>query len=147
MSSMQIHTREVQLPSGAILRINIAPFVDSKNLAQSLLSELSDVNFDLKTDTKNVVEMAKVFKEIFCKGFSSPLIESYLLKCMERCSYDNGKGALRIDRDTFEAVDARQDYVTTCIEVAKDNVFPFGKSLFADYKIMSEKVKSSQKPE
>lgn len=131
--------REIQLPSGAILKINPAPFADAKNLYQALLKELKEVQIDSK------MEVVNLYKELFCIGFSSPVIESFLWKCLERCSYNRGQGDMKIDKDTFEPLESREDFMTVCIEVAKDNVNPFAKSLFAEYKRMSQAVENSPK--
>ena len=116
--------REVRLPSGALLIVNSAPFADSKALYQALLSETKNVSFSAKSD------MGEMLKNFFCAGFSSPLVDRALSRCMERCTVEGSK----IDGDTFEAVERRQDYTIVCAEVAKENVGPFLKSLFADFK-------------
>jgi hypothetical protein len=132
--------RKVKLPSGAELTINPAPFVDAKNLYQALLRELKEVQIDLK------MEMANLYKELFCVGFSSPQIEGFLWKCLERCTYDNGKtGPMKIDGDTFEPLEAREDYMSVCTEVTKENVAPFVKTLFADYAQFSQMIENTRK--
>ena len=125
---MQVHITEFKCPSGAVLKIRPAPFADAKNLYQALLSELRDVSISTK------MEMGELYKQLFCVGFSSPLIEEYLWKCLEKCTYNNGKGDLKIDKDTFEPLEARDDYMSICMEVTKENVSPFAKSLYAQYK-------------
>ena len=131
--------REVSMPSGAVVKINAAPFVDSKNLYQALLRELKDVKIDTK------MEVAELYKELFCRGFSSPEIEQCLWKCLERCTY-NSKGAdLRINKDTFESIQAREDFMAVCIEVVKDNVGPFIKSLWQEFSRMSAMINDIQK--
>lgn len=120
--------RSVKLPSGAELNINAAPFIDAKNLYQALLRELKSIQIDSN------IQVGNLYKDFFCTGFSSAEIEDCLWKCLERCTYNNGKGNLKIDRDTFEPIEARQDYMNVCMEVAKENVSPFGKALYADYK-------------
>src|SRR5579864_4795961 len=131
--------RDVKLTSGALLKVNPAPFVDAKNLYQALLKELKNIPISAQTDT------ASLYKDLFCIGFSSPEIEACLWKCFERCSYNNGNGDLKIDKDTFESLSAREDYMTCCMEVAKDNVFPFVKTLYAESKLMSEMIEKFQK--
>lgn len=121
--------REVILPSGAVLKIGAAPFVDAKELYQAVLREVRGVEGTTYTD---------IFKELVCIGFSSPLIEKCLLKCLERCTYNaaSGEGAgvdLKITTDTFEPVERRDDYMKVCAEVVKENVLPFGKSLYAEF--------------
>lgn len=120
--------RKVKLPSGAELTINPASFVEAKNLYQALLKEMKEIKIDTK------MEVVDLYKDLFCVGFSSSVIEDCLWKCLQRCTYDDGKkGPLKIDQDTFEPVEAREDYTTVCAEVVKDNVYPFGKTLFAEY--------------
>lgn len=120
--------KEIVLPSGRILRISQIPFADAKALYQAILSEVKDIKVDSGT------QITSIFKDLFCVGFSSPKIEACLNKCMSRCTYGNGgEGDLRIDKDTFEDLQAREDYSDVCMEVTKEVVSPFGKSLFAAY--------------
>ncbi len=114
---------EVKLPSGAVLKIDIAPFADAKALKQAVLKELKSIQVTTKTD------MEVFFKDMFCIGFSSPEIEKCLGECFKRCLYND----LRISDQTFEPENARQDYMTVCFEVAKANILPFMKSLYAEY--------------
>lgn len=131
--------REFNCPSGATLKINPAPFADAKNLYQALLRELRMVEIDQKR------EMASLYKDLFCIGFSSPEIESCLWKCFERCTYNSNGADLKIDKDSFEPVQCREDYLSVCMEVTKENVNPFMKALFAEYKLISETIESFQK--
>ncbi len=127
--------REVTLPSGATLKIQVSPFTDSKALYQALLTELKAVHISA------AVDMAALYKDLFCTGFSSPLIERCLWKCFERCTVEG----LKIDKDTFEAIERRDDYMTVCLEVTKDNVGPFAKSLFAGYSEFLTMTEGTQK--
>lgn len=119
--------KEVKLPSGATLKISLSPFTESKALYQSLLKEVKGLEF------KSDMEMAEIYKQAFCIGFSSPEVEKCLWVCLRRCTYDNGSGDLKIDDQTFESVEARGDYWTLCMEVAKENILPFVKGLSAEY--------------
>lgn len=119
--------KEVVLPSGALLKITPSPFAVAKALYQALLEELRQVNVSVSTD------MASVWKDLFCIGFSSRKVENCLLECFKRCTYNGGAGDLKIDGETFEPVERRQDYLSVCVEVAKENVGPFAKSLYAEY--------------
>ena len=122
--------KEIKLDSGAVLKITPAPFGDAKALYQALLSEARGVTIGSKTD------MTEIVKNLFCLGFSSPEVEKCLWTCFKRCIYNNGKGDLKIDENTFEPVEARGDYTAVCMEVTKENVFPFVKSLYAEYQRM-----------
>ncbi len=116
-----------KLPSGATLKIQPASFAVSKALYQALLRELKSVQVN------TTVEVGNFFKDLFCVGFASADIEACLWECFKRCTYNSGKGDLKIDEQTFEPVACRDDYMKVCVEVAKENVLPFGKSLYAEY--------------
>lgn len=115
--------REIKLPSGATLKIPVVPFATAKALYQALLAELKNISIDPKGDT------ASLFKDLFCVGFSSPKIEACLWECFKRCLYNE----LKIDDQTFEPVERRDDYMKVCVAVATETVTPFAKSLYAEY--------------
>lgn len=127
------------MPSGAVLKIGVSPFEVSKALYQAILEEAKAVAFVSTT------EMASVYKDIFCVGLSSKKIEACLWECFKKCIYNSGKGDLKIDKDTFEPVEARSDYVAVCIAVAKENIDPFVKGLYAEYSQFFEMIGSDQK--
>ena len=124
--------KEVALPSGAVLKITPAPFAISKALYQAFLREAKGVKINSK------MEMVELFKEVFCIGFSSLEVEKALSECFKRCTYNSGNGDLRIDESTFEPLSSRDDYMTVCIEVTKENILPFTKSLYAEYEKILE---------
>lgn len=127
--------REVVLPSGATLKVTAAPFAASKALYQALLRELRGVDAS---------SYSALLQQVFCSGFSSPEIEACLWECFKRCSYDGGAGDLKIDKDTFEPLERRQDYMDVCIEVAKENVLPFVNRLYAEFQKYLLMVTSTQ---
>lgn len=126
--------REMQLPSGAVLKINAAPWAEAKALYKAMLKEMRDVEINTKS------EALDLYKNLFCVGFASNEIEACLAQCLKRCTYND----LKIDNDTFEKVETREDYVTVCVEVAKENVFPFLKSLYAEFQRISVMIEGSQ---
>lgn len=115
--------KEVTLPSGKILSIQLAPFEDSRELQSAVLDELKGVEVNVSGQMENLA------KNLFCSAFSSKRVEKALHKCMERALYDG----IKISRDTWEPAEARGDYMQACVEVAKENLLPFVKSLFAEY--------------
>lgn len=114
--------KEVVLPSGATLKIQMAPFADSRALYQALLDEAKGLKLDMAAEVDG-----NFYKDIFCVGFSSKKIEAAIFKCMERCLIND----LRITLDTFEPVESRDDYFMVLFEVTQENVRPFTKSLYA----------------
>lgn len=119
--------KEVKLPSGAVLKVVPADFEVSRNLYQAVLEEVRPLHVTATTD------VASLYKDLFCLGFSSKKIESCLWDCFKKCQYCDKRGDLKIDKDTFEPIEARDDYMTVCMEVAKENIGPFVKSLYAQY--------------
>lgn len=129
--------REVKLPSGALLKIGLSPFAVGKSLYQAVLEDAKGVDFTGQT------ELAVLYRDLFCVAASSKKIEACLWECFKKCTYNSGNGDFRITEETFESVEARDDYLTVCVEVAKENILPFAKSLYAEYghlfKLMTQK--------
>lgn len=126
----------IKLPSGAELKITLAPFADAKSLYQAVLEEMKCLKIDAATEID-----VNLFKDLFCYGFSSKKVETALEQCMKRCLI-NG---IKIDKDTFEAEDLRQDYLIVCIEVVKANILPFLKPLFAQYNQLTQVIQGVPK--
>lgn len=118
--------REIQLPSGNVLQVDAAPFKDARRLYQAIGGEFLRVDLLDKDDWTNTV------KNVLCAGASSLAIEKALEPCLKRCVYNGNK----ITEETFEPVEAREDYFDICVEVTKENVSPFTKSLFAQFKLL-----------
>lgn len=116
--------KKITLPSGAELVVTLAPFADGKALYQAMLEEIKG----LKLDPKETIG-ENLIKDLVCIGFSSKKIEAALDKCFQRVTYNQ----LKVDKDTWESVEARGDYLQACIEVAKENILPFVKSLSAEF--------------
>ncbi len=114
---------EVRLMSGSTLKIQIAPYDVAKNLFQALLRGLKTI------PVNETVDHTALFKDLFCTALSSPEIEAWVTKCFERCTIDN----VKFDANTFEPVNRREDYIQVFMAVGKANVFPFMKSLYAEF--------------
>lgn len=124
----------MKLPSGAELKVTLSPFAISRDLYQSILEEAKGLRLDPKSEVD-----VNLFKDIFCSALSSKKIESCTWECLKRATY-NG---LKVDGDTFEKEEARQDYIPACYEVARANVMPFMKGLSAEFSPILEQVKNS----
>lgn len=122
--------RKVELPSGATLTVKPAPFAAARALFKAITAEMKGV--PIKAD----MDVAAVLKDALCIGLASQDIEDALWPCLERCTYrgpKQGDGDMKIDGDTFEPMERRGDYVQVCMEVARENVDPFVKSLFVGF--------------
>lgn len=127
---------ELTLPSGAKLKITLAPFEDAKSLYQAMLEEMKGT----KLDPKEQVD-ANFFKDLFCIALSSKKVEQAVWKCFERVTYND----IKVSKDTFEPESARQDYFDVMYEVGRANILPFTKSLYAKYSQVLDLLKGSQK--
>ncbi len=126
---------DVKLPSGAVIKISTTPFEVSRDLFQAVSKELN---------TLKIAGAAQVdlFKHLFCVGVSSKEIEARLWECFKYVQYCDKRGELKIDKDTFEPLSAREDYLTVCMEVTKANVGPFVKRLYAEFGPLLEMMKN-----
>lgn len=113
--------KEITLPSGAVLKIQPAPFAEAKNLHQAVLEELRRIRYEGEHFSFNF------FKDAMCSLFSSKIVENCLDKCLRRCLYNDFK----IDEKTFEKQETWVDYVDVCHEVGKENIDAFMESLCA----------------
>lgn len=106
---------EKLLPSGAVLKFNLAPFEDSQELLQAIISEMKDVPFDSSR------EIGAVIKDLSTFVISSKKVDAALKKCMERARYNE----LKVNLKTFEADEARVDFYPAMLAVLKENIEPF----------------------
>jgi hypothetical protein len=127
--------KEIALPSGAVLKITVSSFAVSKNLFQAISEEAKGLKIDASTEID-----VNLIKDLFCAGISSKRIEQCVWECMKKATY-NG---LNISEETFEPEEARQDYLQVLVEVTKENVLPFTKSLFAQFGDILKKVNPAQ---
>lgn len=119
--------KQVELPSGRKIEIEPGLFKESKELLQALTAEF------LRIGINGTDEVGNLIKNVFCLALSSQAIETKLWVCLKRCTYQD----LKITEATFEPIEAREDYIDILYEVAQENVRPFTKSLFAQFRAMS----------
>jgi len=112
------------LPSGAKMEINPAPFAAAKKLYKAIAAEAKGLKLNMNEELD-----INFFKDILLTALSSDSIEAELWECFKRCTY-NG---MKVTPETFEPIAARGDYLPACFEVAVVNVSPFMKPLYAQY--------------
>lgn len=113
----------VTLKNGALLTVSLAPFADANRLLKAIARELAQVNFDLgDLDLKEISgKDINVLKNAVFQLIQSDLVEAAVLKCAEKCLYNNQ----RITADTFKEESDRQAYLPVVWEVMKANLSPF----------------------
>lgn len=119
--------KEVTLPSGAVLKIRTAPWAEAKALFKAISK------MGRGTSLGGAADVGDFVKDLLFGGFSDPEVEKCLAICLSRCTYNDGAADVKIDDTTFENEKSRQDYVSVCMEVIRENVGPFAKSLYAEW--------------
>lgn len=116
---------KITLPSGAKLEITPADWEISKALYQEIASEAESLVLDPKAEVD-----VNLWKNIAFRALSSKKIDAQAWACIEgRCTY-NG---VRITKDTFQPLKAREDYLLVMFEVTVVNVSPFMKNLIVRF--------------
>lgn len=123
---------EKKLPSGAVLKITLSPFAISRALYQAVAEEARGLKVEAKTEID-----VNLFKDLACLALASKKIEAAVWECMKRATYNDNK----ITEETFEKREARDDYFMVMFEVARENILPFTKSLYAEYSHLLEALK------
>ena len=121
---MSTEMKEFELPSGAKLRVALAPFADGRDLYQAVMREAKSLHINMSEEID-----VNLLKDMFCTLLASKEIEACVFKCMQKSLYNDSK----ITEDVFEPEEARQDYIECLFKVTWENVHPFGKALFAEY--------------
>lgn len=121
----------IVLPSGAKLEITLLPWEEAWGVSQRVAKVFEGLPIDgesLKMDAKSflLADVAKIKGPLLFLVGNQVIVEA-AKTCFKRCTY-NG---LRIDKDTFEAREARQDYIPAVIQVLRENIAPFFESLIS----------------
>lgn len=116
-------SKKVSLPSGAVLEITMAPFLEGRRLLGAVSNCIKSVKVDASLgDASNLNSL----KDVFLSCLTSKEVEDATLDCLKRCTYN---GERITSWDIFDNLKAREDYMTVCVEVVKFNLTPFMKNL------------------
>lgn len=116
-----------ELPSGAYLDVTPLSYEQAWDVAQSLLREIQKLDIDLrgvKIDEFLATDIV-AFKGPICGILGSPVVQNAVKLCFTRCCYNQ----VKIDKDTFEDVDKRGDFLFCAFYALRENVLPFFGSL------------------
>ncbi len=120
--------------SGKKIVINAADFQDVLELKSAIGRVMSGSDFSFNVDANKSVneqefDVAAIAK-IALLVDSSPEIQDVMFKCLARCT----RGGEKITLNTFEDIDAREDYYEIVIACLKENLRPFFKALLSQLK-------------
>ncbi len=129
--------REITLPSGAIAKIDAAPWDDAIALKAAIARELSGADLSaLKFDPNAEVDVGQFAKLALLVDSSKPVMDA-IFKCLARCTYDGQ----RITKETFERVEARKDFYDVAFACLQENIGPFFENLLSKLRPLMEKAK------
>ena len=129
---------EFTATSGAKVKIDIASFEDAQNLKFAIQRALKAEGFEMKDFTdimsSDMWPIAKLALAVDC----SKEVNDALWPCLARCSRNLDK----ITKQTFEDVDARQDYYEIAVYCIKENIGPLFVGVSAKLKKLFSKPQS-----
>lgn len=125
---------EIKLPSGNVMKMNISSFENGKNLYQTILKEANSLDINSSTELDE-----KLMLKIGMLALSSAPIEKAIWACFDKVLIDGEK----LTEDYFDVVENREDFILIMIEVAKANITPFMKSLFAQFSQLFQQLKNT----
>lgn len=123
--------KEYKLPSGKLMKYNISSFENGKELYQAVLRECRTLDISTETELKE-----KLMIQIGMLAFSSKVIEKAIWDCFDKVIIDGEK----LDKDYFKPEENRQDYFAVLVEIAKANIAPFLKGLYAQFSVIYQSL-------
>lgn len=165
---MSSGNRDFKLPSGATLRVTIAPYRDAKDLHDAVLRALrgkSAGSVDVADLVKNLTAMGEdksglkmgaaggAIVDLAIGVLTSTEVEAAVLKCGQRAVYEPigaPEDVRKVDPGLFDdpkhGEDARGDMYAIYMRVAEVNLGPFFKALFSALKARAGTSADTPKP-
>lgn len=128
-----METQKVYLPSGKEIISQPSTFEKGRRLYQVILREAKKLNLDLG----NLDVDANIIFQIGTLALSSEEIDQAIWEVSDKTLIDG----VKVSVDYFKVVENREDYFHFLMEVAKVNLAPFMKSLFAQFAPLLETMK------
>jgi hypothetical protein len=124
---------KITLETGSILDITLLPFWEAWEISRVVINELKKLDVEdfkgIDFEHINVNDMLNL-KTPLCSILASKELIEASKTCFKKCTY-NG---LRINDDTFENKEARQDFIIVCYHAIWENISPFFGSLASLFK-------------
>lgn len=142
---------EITLKSGNVLKVNVAPFIDAIRLTNIVAKAFSQRGLDFKIDRDTELKFETLFNknpDAFVKGLADIVFEEFVMnvvfKCAERCIYVKNGVSLKINQDTFEDEEAREDFYEIMYKIAYANIKPFFANLLTVLSQTSETARRGE---
>ena len=135
------NSAKVSLPSGAVLEMTLAPFLEGEKLFSATAQCLKAVKIDGETKVDDVTSNINSLKNAFLECLTNKEMKDSILGCLKRCTYN---GQRITSWDIFDSLEAREDYLSVCWEVCKFNLAPFTKNLISKLSGIVANAKTNQ---
>jgi hypothetical protein len=112
------------LPSGGELNVTPLGFEEAWRVSQDVIGVIKELSLDFSAiDFKKpmTVDLVREFKDPICTLLGSPVINKSVRSAFNRATYNGAK----IDKMTFDPVEARGDYLFAAFYALKENISPF----------------------
>ena len=118
--------KSINLKSGNTLELQSASFEDAWKLTQAVSQVLATSLPGFKLDTMDTQVLQKDLDVgkllgIICNLIASPTVYELLWPCFAPCLYNGNK----VNKASFQAEEARKDFLPSVVEVLRANVVPF----------------------
>lgn len=135
---------DITLPSGAKLKITVAPFGDAHALLKAILKAVKGLNLspeslgvDMSLEGLRTAPpsfLSQIIEKVLSIATSDE-VEQALFKCCERSVYQG----VRVTREIFDdpkiGTQAREDYYQIAFKVIEANCKPFFKGAFSGFSV------------
>jgi hypothetical protein len=141
-------------PSGAKIDVTISDYETCLGLFKSVLKAIrqSGIKNALPDNISGISDLMKMevkelggFMDAIVDVITSPEVEDWIFKCLERCTYQDKKGVQKINRSLFEDVSIRGDFIWIAVAVGRENIPPFLSHLDSGLKTIFQGTTGSQK--
>jgi hypothetical protein len=139
---MEIKGKEKPLPSGAVLYVVPAKFIESYDFMGALLGCMENRLSPAALDSD---EYREVFSNLVAsKFFTDAKLRESTWKCLEYCLYKASGSQVteKVSTDLFDRTGKREDVSAILYEVAHENLYPFFEGLWKASKTLQEILKS-----
>jgi len=129
---------EFTTKKGSEVAINVADFITSMKLKKAVIEAVKESGADISSIDLDNLKIGAIdsILQIILAADSSDKVNDAIFKCLARCTYNSE----RITRDTFEPVEAREDYYEIVMACLKENLLPFYSPLLSRLNALQEKV-------
>jgi len=123
-----------------LVKINPADFLTSMELKKAVVTAIKDSDLNISSidiDPNNIKGgVIEPIVQMILSADSSPMVEKAVFKCLKRCTY----GGEKITIETFEPIEAREDYYEIVIACLKENLLPFFRPLLSKLVVLQSKI-------